>query len=173
MAGGAVADFLPHLCSLAYFLVGPHRTASSIWVEPGDGEPGMRALVQAERGTASLSFSAATQPDGFWVRVHGTKARAEANLFEPRLTIERVRSAPTPLFPLLNGAAEIAAVGRAAVGGLWGKLSGAPGAYAGLWELVARTYESIATGGSPPVTPDDIRAVNALIADLVAEQHVS
>jgi predicted dehydrogenase len=164
MPGGAVADFLPHLASLAYFLAGPHARVSSVW---GDNE--MRALVEAERATAALSFSAASQPDGFWVRVHGSRMRVEANLFEPRLTIERVRSAPSPLFPVLNGASEIAAVGRAAVAGLWGKLTGAPGAYSGLWELVARFYESIDGGAAPPVSPEDVRGVNRLIADLTAE----
>ena len=71
---------------------------------------------------------------------------------------------------MLNGLSEIAAVGRAAVGGLWGKLSGAPGAYAGLWELIALTYGAIESGGAPPVWPADIRAVNRLVADLAAEQ---
>jgi predicted dehydrogenase len=174
MPGGAIADFLPHLASLAYFLVGPHRDVSAVWSKRRDDSPlevdDMRALVEAERGTATISFSANTQPDGFWLRVHGSRMRVEANLFEPRMTIERVRSAPPPLFPVLNGLSEIAAVGRAAVGGLWGKLSGAPGAYEGLWELIARTYDSIERGTARPVWPADIRAVNRLIADLCAEQ---
>jgi predicted dehydrogenase len=168
LPGGAVADFLPHLASLAYFLVGPHGRASTIW-----GENEMRALVEAERGTVAISFSATSQPDGFWLRVHGSRMRVEANLFEPRLTIERVRAAPAPLFPVLNGLSEMAAVGRAAAAGLWGKLSGAPGAYAGLWELVARTYDAIERGGPPPVWPADIRAVNRLVADLATEQQRS
>jgi predicted dehydrogenase len=177
MPGGAVADFLPHLASLAYHLVGPHRDVSTVWSKRRPDSPleadDMRALVDAKRGTASISFSATSQPDGFWLRVHGSRMRVEANLFEPRLTIERVRSAPAPLFPVLNGVSEIVAVGRAAAGGLWGKLSGAPGAYAGLWELVARTYDAIARGNAAPVSFDDIRAVNRLVADLAAEQQRS
>ena len=168
LPGGAVADFLPHLASLAYFLVGPHGRVTTIW---GGNE--MRGLLEAERGTAAISFSATSQPDGFWLRMHGSRMRVEANLFEPRLTIERVRAAPGPLFPVLNGLSEMAAVGRAAATGLWGKLSGAPGAYAGLWELIARTYEAIGSGGSPPVWPADIRAVNRLVADLTAGQQRS
>jgi predicted dehydrogenase len=168
LPGGAVADFLPHLASLAYFLVGPHEQATTIWRENE-----MRGLLESERGTAAIAFSATSQPDGFWLRVHGSRMRVEANLFEPRLTIERVRAAPVPLFPVLNGLSEIAAVGRAAATGLWGKLSRAPGAYAGLWELIARTYEAIASGGSPPVWPADIRAVNRLVADLTAGQQRS
>jgi predicted dehydrogenase len=174
MPGGAIADFLPHLASLAYFLVGPHRGVSAVWSKRRADSPleadDLRALVDAEAGTASISFSATSQPDGFWLRVHGSRMRVEANLFEPRMTIERVRAVPAPLFPVLNGLSEIAAVSRAAVSGLWGKLSGAPGAYAGLWELVARTYESIDHGTAPPVWPADIRAVNRLVADIAAEQ---
>jgi predicted dehydrogenase len=167
MPGGAIADFL----------AGSHRTVSTVWSKRVPGSPldvdDMRSLIETERGTASISFSAASQPDGFWLRVHGSRMRVEANLFEPRITIERVRSAPTPLFPVLNGLSEIAAVGRSAVSGLWGKLSGAPGGYAGLWELIARTYEAIERGTRAPVTPADIRAVNGLVADLTAEQQRS
>lgn len=177
MQGGAVADFLPHLASLAYFLAGPHRSVSAIWSRRRPDSPlavdDLRALIDAERASAAISFSASAQPDGFWLRVHGSRMRIEANLFEPRLTVQRVRAAPAPLFPVLNGIGEMAAVGRAAVGGLWGKLSGAPGAYAGLWELVERTYAAVASGGvvAPPVSPDDIRAVNRLVIDLTADSR--
>src|SRR3954471_1934834 len=166
MPGGPVADFLPHLAALAYFLAGPHRSVSAVW-----GENEVRALVDAERCTAAISYSATSQPDGFWVRVHGSRMRAEANLFEPRLTIERVRRVPSPLFPVLNGVSEMAAVARAAAGGLWGELSGAPGAYSGLWHLVEHTYASIARGSAPPISHADIRAVNRLVADVTAEQR--
>src|SRR3954469_5019339 len=162
LPGGIVSDFLPHLASLAYFLVGESRGVSTVWAENE-----LRALVEAERGTAAISFSAASQPDGFWLRVHGSRMRIERNLFEPRMTVERLRAAPAPLYPVLNGLSEIAAVGRGAVAGLWGKLSGAPGAYAGLWELIARTYEAIGSGGPPPVWPADVRAVNELVQALV------
>src|SRR5262249_1811822 len=57
--GGAIADFLPHLASLAHVFVGPHRTAQTIWTKrkpsllPFDE---FRAAVDAERGTAALGF---------------------------------------------------------------------------------------------------------------------
>lgn len=174
MAGGAVADFLPHLASLAYFLVGPHRSVSTMWSQKRPDSPlavdDLRSLVDAERGTAAISFSATSQPDGFWLRAHGSAMRVEANLYEQRMTVQRLRAAPAPLRPILNGVDEIAAIGRSAVTGLWGKLSGAPGSYAGLWALIGRTYDAISSGAAPPVLPADIRAVNSLVGDLVAEQ---
>src|SRR4051812_18099486 len=83
MTGGAIADFLTHLASLAHAFVGPHRAVRSIWTKRGDNHPlpsdEFRALADCERGTASLGFSAHTQPDIFSVRVYGTKMRAAAN----------------------------------------------------------------------------------------------
>jgi hypothetical protein len=125
-----------------------------------------RALVDAERGTASLGFSARTQPDAFWLRVYGTRAQAVANLFETRLTFDRVRGGPKPLRPLANGLAEAAGVGRSAVGSLVRKLSGGPGAYEGLWELLRRTYRALGSGGELPVTARQVVEVNRLVEDL-------
>src|SRR5262249_41259294 len=33
LAGGAIADFLPHLASLAHLFVGPHRAARTVWTK--------------------------------------------------------------------------------------------------------------------------------------------
>ena len=33
LAGGAIADFLPHLASLAHVFVGPHRSAKTVWTK--------------------------------------------------------------------------------------------------------------------------------------------
>src|SRR6202795_5006526 len=60
LAGGAIADFLPHLASLAHLFVGPHRNAQAVWAKrklsllPFDE---FRAVVDGERGTAALGFS--------------------------------------------------------------------------------------------------------------------
>jgi predicted dehydrogenase len=169
LAGGAIADFLPHLASLACLFVGSHRSATSAWrkrrpsVLPYDE---FRALVDAERGTASLGFSASSQPDGFWLRVYGERMHATTNLFETRLTFDRLRPGPKPLRPLLNGLDEGRAVRRAAVGSLMRKFTGGPGAYDGLWELLKRTYVALANGSELPVPARQVLAVNRLVADL-------
>jgi predicted dehydrogenase len=171
LPGGAVADFLTHLASLAHLFVGPHRSAHTTWSKRSGGSNPLpydefRALVDAERGTAALGFSGRTQPDAFWLRVYGTKGQAVANLFETRLTVDRVRGGPKPLRPLLNALAESRAVRRTAFGSLKRKLSGGPGAYEGLWELLAGTYRALNTGGAPPVTPAQVIEVNRLVEAL-------
>jgi predicted dehydrogenase len=166
LAGGAIADFLPHLASLAHFFVGPHLRAHSVWTKrkpsplPYDE---FRAVVEAERGTATLGFSASAQPDAFWLRVYGERMQAHANLFETRLTFERVRSGPKPLRPVLDGLEEGRVVRRAAVGSLLRKFRGGPGSYEGLFELLARTYRSLANGAPLPVSPEQILEVNRLV----------
>jgi predicted dehydrogenase len=174
LAGGAIADFLPHLASLAHRFVGAHRRAHTVWAKrkssilPYDE---FRAVVDAERGTATLGFSASSQPDGFWLRVYGERMQATANLFETRLTFDRLRPGPKPLRPLLNGLEEGRSVRRAAIGGLVGKFRGGPGAYEGLFELLARTYRSLAEGTPPPITAQQVLDVNRLVEALKPERQ--
>jgi len=172
MSGGAIADFLPHLASLAHLFVGAHRRAHTVWskrrssVLPYDE---FRGLVEAERGTAVLAFSSSAQPDAFWLRVYGERMQATVNLFEMRVTFERVRSGPKPFQPLLNGLEEGSAVRRAAIGTLMRKFRGGPGTYEGLFELLGLTYRSLIEGSAPPVTVEQVLAVNRLVAALMPD----
>src|SRR5262249_54036685 len=81
-----IADFLPHLASLAHLFVGPHRRAHGIWTKrkpsvlPYDE---FRGAVEAEGGTAALAFSASAQPDAFWLRVYGERMQATATCSRP------------------------------------------------------------------------------------------
>ncbi len=166
LPGGAIADFLPHLASLAYLFVGPHKTAHAVYTKrkasilPYDE---FHAVVEAERGTASLAFSATSQPDAFWLRVYGEKMQATTNLFETRLTFERTRAAPKPLVPLLNGLEEARAIRGAAIGNLLRKFGSGPGAYDGLWELLSRFYRALSERATLPVTLDDVLGINRMV----------
>lgn len=171
MPGGAIADFLTHLASLAYRFVGPHRTAETVWSKRAGADSPLpydefRALIDAEGGTATLGFSASTQPDAFWLRVYGEKMQASVDLFETRLAYRKLRGGPKPLRPLVDGLAEASSLGRSAVGTLWRKLGGGPASYEGLWELLARTYRAIEGGAEPPVPHRQVVEVNRLVHDL-------
>ena len=168
LAGGAIADFLPHLASLAHRFVGPCRSAHSVWTKrkpsplPFDE---FRALVDAERGTAALGFSANSQPDAFWLRVYGERMQATANLFETRLTFDGPRNAPKPLRPFLSGLDEGKAIRRAAVTTLLRKFT-SQGAYEGLWEFLARSYKALEDGSALPVTASHVIEVNRMVEAL-------
>jgi predicted dehydrogenase len=173
LAGGAIADFLPHLASLAHLFVGPHRTAQTVWTKrkpsvlPFDE---FRAVLEAERGTATLGFSANSQPDAFWLRVYGERMQATANLFETRLTFDGPRNAPKPLRPFFSGLEEGRTIRRAALATLLRKFKG-PGAYEGLWELLARTYRALADGAAPPVAASQVLEVNRMVEALKPKEQ--
>ena len=168
LAGGAIADFLPHLASLAHRFVGAHRSAKTVWTKrkasplPSDE---FRGLVEVERGTAAIGFSSSSQPDAFWLRVYGERMQATANLFETRLTFDGPRNVPKPLRPFFSGLEEGKAIRRAALATLLRKFKG-PGAYEGLWELLAQTYRALANGAALPVTVNDVLAVNRMVEAL-------
>jgi hypothetical protein len=92
--------------------------------------------------------------------------QATANLFEKRVTFDRVRPGPKPLQPLLNGLEEGKTIRRAAMGTLMRKFRGGPGAYEGLHDLLARTYRALADGSTLPVPPQQVLEVNRLVAAL-------
>jgi len=173
LAGGAIADFLPHLASLAHLFVGAHRTAQTVWTKRKDGPlpyDEFRALVDAERGTAALGFSASSQPDGFWLRVYGERMSAGANLFETRLTFDGPRNVPKPLRPFFGGLDEAKTIRRAALTTLLRKFKG-PGAYEGLWELLGRTYRALAEQSALPITARDVLEVNQMVEALKPKEQ--
>ena len=168
MAGGAIADFLPHLASLAHCFVGPHRTVKTVWTKrrpsllPFDEFNG---VVDAERGTAVLSFSSNSQPDAFWLRVYCEQMQATANLFETRLTFDGPRNVPKPLRPFFSSLEEGANIRRAALATLLRKFNGRR-AYEGLWEFLARTYRALADKSVLPITVSDVLEMNRMVEAL-------
>jgi predicted dehydrogenase len=173
LEGGVIADFLPHLASLAYFACGPVRGVRTVWAKrdaastlPHDE---FRALLHGSRATATLAFSAHSQPDLFRLTLFGTKARASADIYENRLSWAALRPAARPLVPFYNALDEARTLRRSAWKLLWRKLGGGPGAYDGLWTLIRQVYDSMAAGGPPPLAPADVLAVNRLVAELKSE----
>ena len=173
LPGGAIADFLSHLASLAHGFVGPHRAVRTTWSKRTAGSPlphdEFRAVVAAERGTAFLSFSAHAQPEMFWVRVNGTRMRASADLYDGSLVINRLDSGPKPIARLRDRLREARDVRRAARRNLLGKFHG-PGTYAGLWNLLTQAYQAVESGTAPPITMRQIAEVNNLVTALTAEE---
>jgi predicted dehydrogenase len=170
LPGGVVAEFLTHMAYLAHAFVGRHGRVDSSWTSRVPLTPlpcdEFRALIEAESGTASLSFSAHSQPDAFYVRVHGTRMRAEAHLWEPRLVLEREGGVPKPLQPMRNGLACGWQEARCGVASLWRKLAGGPGAYEGQWELLRRTYAALDERREMPIPASRIIEVNRLVNEL-------
>jgi predicted dehydrogenase len=167
LRGGVIGDFLPHIAYLACLCTGPVTDLRTIWSKHRGGSPlstdEFRSIIKGERATAYVSFSGNGQPDGFWVRVAGTKAHVETNLFEPpRLTLRRLRRGEPSLTRLIDGIVEAKDVLKGSAAGLWRKLGGVS-SYDGLPELIKRTYTAVETGGAPPVALDEIDSTVDLV----------
>ncbi|TWT87529.1 putative oxidoreductase YcjS [Pseudobythopirellula maris] len=166
---GAVSDFITHMAYLAHAFAGRGVADGVSCRRRNDSSPSIDSLVatiDGEACVATLAFDAYAQPDEFRLRVHGSRLVVDANLFEKGLTVTECGESPNPLSPirgsLSRGAQEVRNAGRS----LSRKLSGGPGAYEGLWRLIAGAYESLEAGKAPPISPSHIRSVNRLVAEL-------
>lgn len=172
-AAGVVSDFLTHLCYLGYLFVGEHSEFSAYFNRRSelDNDPitDFQALVNGQRGTAQLGLSSHGQPDVFTVEVQGTRGSMSTNLFEAGTVRSELLGGPQPLVPVRNALRRGKAERRNALRSLWRKLSGGPGAYEGLWLLVAKIYESLGSGGPPPIAMSQIEAVNRLVHEIQQE----
>jgi predicted dehydrogenase len=176
LRGGVIGDFLPHIAYLAYIFTGPIIELRTTWIKRTRESPlpfdEFCGLIKGERATSYVSFSGNSQPDGFWVRVTGTRAHVETNLFEPpRLTIRRVRAGEPAFTRLVDGIAEGRDVLKGAVASFWRKLAGT-NSYDGLPELIARTYNAVEKRGPPPVPLDEIDAVAQLVDRFTAKDFM-
>jgi predicted dehydrogenase len=177
LPGGAISDFLTHLAYLCWIFLGEHEEVEGCWwkrnpdsLSPHDE---MRALVRAKAASAGLAFSASGRPQGLFLRVYGTRMRAEMNLFENTLRLDRVRPGPSPLTPFWNGLRGGWSEAAGGVQSLWSKLSGRPGACEGVWQLIRRTYTALQRGEPPPIGLEQIDGTNRLVRDLLAERAAS
>lgn len=173
LPGGAIGDFVTHLASLSHAVCGRHRELHASWScegGPGGSATDLVALVEAERGTATLRFSARARPQAFTVRVSGSELSATASIFGERLLIEREPSWRRPLQMARRGVEAGVHGALSSLAGPWSRLSGGPGAYIGISRLIERTYDALRAGRPVPVTPEQIRAVNRLRDDILSQE---
>lgn len=172
LPGGPITDFLPHMASLVHTFLGPHTDAHAMWLpgHPSSVVPyvDMVATVRMPHALATLSFNGRSSPDGFWVSVYGDRAQARINLYEGRLTVDVLRSGPTPLLPVANAFGEARGTSSAALRSLWGKLTSTAGSYEGLWFLLTAFYDAIASGAEPPLSLTEMDETAQLVAALTA-----
>lgn len=173
LKGGVVSDFITHMAYLAQLFIGPEAKAATVWrrqagsgTEPNDE---FRALLQSPTGAGYLSFSGNAQPQGFWLKVQGTKARAEANLFDaPRMSVRRQRGEPPPLATVKDAIVEARNISGGSLTSLYRKFSG-KARYDGLEPYLRQCYAALDDRGALPATLADIEATYRLIEQLYAD----
>jgi predicted dehydrogenase len=171
LAGGAVHDFLPHICGAFLYLSGQDRIAGVAGrLENRSGNPRvgydtLDCLVDAGEVRGRISLSPEVAPASFRLAVRGTRASAETELFNPYL---RVTGGPNvgkraPVELLRTGMGMV----RASVLGFRNKIiQHTP--YHGLDRMLDEIYAALQEGRAPPVTPAKIRATAAMVDQVVA-----
>jgi len=170
LTGGVIGDFLPHIAYLVYMFTGKILDVHTVWTKHKSSSPlpadEFRGMIKGERTTAYVSFSGNAQPDGFLVRVVGTRMRVEANLYEPpRLIVKRSRSGEPAIGTLIDGIAESRQVLVGSVAGFFRKLGGTS-SYDGLKEMISKTYRTIELREPQPISLDEIDAIARLVDQL-------
>jgi len=177
LPAGVIHDFITHMTSVVLELTGPlviDRVLAA-WSNHGGGElfryDDLDAVVVAHTDSAPvharLRFDAATAPDRFRVRVRGTLGSGEVDLFHPFHELDVARPVGRQLTPIVNHLSNGLGRARSGVTNLAGKVMQRD-AYEGLAIFLDRTYRAL-TGGEPlPVTTADLRAVSAMVDQLLA-----
>jgi len=167
LRGGVIGDFLPHIAYLVLMFAGTVVDLRTTWTRRVTDSPlpadEFRAFIRGERANAYVAFSGNAQPNGFLIRLAGTKMHVEANLFEPpRLTIRRARTGEPALATLIDGIMASRDVLRGTLSGFLRKLAG-KSSYDGLRELIARTYRALELREQQPISLDEMDEAARLV----------
>ncbi len=116
-----------------------------------------------------IRFAHNTFPDSFSLVIRGEHGQASTDLFHPFLDVRRARSVGPQLSPIADHVANGFGLVRSGATNFGQKLlQHSP--YHGLDRFLGLTYEALATGATPPVTPRDILAAADLV-DRLCEQR--
>lgn len=157
-------EFVTHFVSLCHLFMGVQKKIMMLWKKDGND---FSALVEAEKGNASIYFTRNVHPEGFFVDLFGAKMRASMNLFESRLCFAKEHSLPRPISHFFNGLIESGNAFSNSFQSLWGKLKGNPSWYSGMQELLLRFYRAMKTGEALPISKEQMREVNQAVFEIL------
>jgi predicted dehydrogenase len=166
LPGGALQNFASHPASVVAALAGAPRTVSSSLrqLNPDSlGPDELRALVDAEHGSATITLTSHAKPPSFSVRVQGTSATLVGDVFAGRLEVERAGS---PLTRITGGVRNAAAHLSATAALVTRTATERNYWYVGFEDLLAGFYRAVAGGAELPVPVSEMDDTNRLVAEL-------
>ncbi len=167
LPGGILYDLAPHPVYLLAGFVGPVHQLHVVRRSDADGRvEELRAVVDGERATGTLTISLATRPPMNRVTLYGSEMTVEANLNNMTLLRRRTRKAPKLIGKVLPNLDEAAQLVNATIGNTIDFLRGRQRFYPGMGAHFRHLYRALATGQPPPVSAEDGRAVVALLQQL-------
>jgi predicted dehydrogenase len=166
LPGGALRNFVSHPASVVVALVGAPRSVcvSQRRLHPSAlGNDELRALVAGERGSATITVTSNGKPSNFTLRVQGTRATMDGDVFGGRLQAERVGS---PLVRIADGGRRAAAQLSSTLGTVARTVGGRNYWFVGFERLVSDFYDAIRAGSGSPIPVAEMDAANQLVAEL-------
>ena len=171
LPGGALFNFVSHPASIVAAFLGPHdgvRVARRRLGAASLSDDELTALVTAGGASATITVTSHAQPSSFPVAIRGTEGALAFDVFTQRLRIS-TRSGRLGRIADDLGAGVTAI--RGAVAGAGRAFGGRNDYVEGLGTLLERFYDSLRTGGPPPLDPAEMDASNALVFALVDEAN--
>lgn len=166
LPGGATQNFATHPVSLALAFAGRAESVQVLTrrLDPASrGSDELTALLSCERAPALVAVSKNARPGGFRLEVDCSKGTIEADLYSGRLHLDRSGGALARLGnDVRHGAGYLSGVTVMVAATLTGRRD----LYEGLGWLVERLYLAIARGGEPPVSIEEMDAVNTVMREL-------
>ena len=171
LPGGAVHDFLPHLCYLFLHFASNSVVTQAIGAldnlsgNPRVGYDHLDAFLIAGETRGRLRIASDLKPEMFRVVVRGTLAHVEIDLYHPFVRLQKKSdSGKWAPFELIRSGVKLS---RAGLGNLKDKVL-QKGTYHGMPRMLAAIYASIAEGRPPPISEADILSTAALVDQVVA-----
>jgi predicted dehydrogenase len=166
LPGGALQNFASHPASVVAALAGAPRAVRSSLRQLGEDSLGpdeLRALVEAEHGSATVTLTSHGKPASMTVRAQGTRATLAGDVFAGRLEVDRAGS---PLTRITGGVRNAAAQLGAMAALVTRTGTGRNYWFVGFENLLAGFYDAVAGRAGLPVPVAEMDATNRLVHEL-------
>jgi 2-alkyl-3-oxoalkanoate reductase len=167
LAGGFVEDLATHPLSVLLRVLGtPHAVTGVADARPKWADSGVAAVLQAERGTATVLLSLAARPEDVSLEVRGSRGMVSVNFSTMVVAIQPERKLPKKI---QHGVRNLYAARDLLVQTVTNTarfLTKRMDTTKGIHTLIAAFYDALATGKPAPVPPAEGRDVVRMLRAL-------
>lgn len=176
LPGGLLQNIAPHPVSLLLAFMPEAKLVSVVTKKTGFSASApfeeMRAIFEGERGLGLLTFTLSAQPYLNSLIVYGSKASLHVNLNNNTLVIYKDRRLPKLLAKSWFNIDQCLQLLRSTLKTGFQVLTGRLSFYPGMGHVIHSYYACLEQGGSPPVTPEEGRAVVEMFNRICQEAKV-
>lgn len=156
--GGPLQDMVPHPISLLLeyipkikelYFVGLNR---GVFPEGWDDE--IRVLIRSDRVTGYINVSVSEKPDIELLTIKGTKGLIHADSYNDIVTVRRLNKLPRKFSRALSGFQLSLQYLKGSFENVFKFATGRMDRSNGIERVISKFYDSIHTGGEPPIPPE-------------------